>query len=828
MAQRDFEQMSLFGAPAPAGVSSSADIPLNMDEDPWLEELRKYDLYAAVVVDIPSRALSEPFAYGVERRFSYDIEVGSIVLVGFGRRIAMGYVVGLSQALDDLPGSKGVDPSKIKPVRDMLAPSSCSDLFAPVSFWMSREYVAALSECLRLFLPPGGTPKLVKQADGSYQLKEPNVHALKERVVSLTPEGADYAPPSNAHRQRQLIAALSCGPVSTRELNLLYTDMSSTIRTLQKKGVVRVDERRAWRGLEDATTLSSATATAPKTLTEGQSAALTKIKEAIGSNSGDVILIDGVTGSGKTEVYLAAIENVLRLGKTACVLVPEISLTAQTVGRFRSRFGGLVAVFHSRLSAGERLDQWDMVKSGAARVVVGARSALFCPLRNLGLIVIDEEHEQSYKQGSSPRYHARDVAAFMSKIGGFPLVLGSATPSAESLSYAAAGEHLGQRWTRVEMPERPGSSVLPRVVVSDLRKEFAAGSRSIFSKPLFDGLMRVADRREKAVLLHNRRGFAPFLLCRECGCVPTCKHCSTSLTYHERTHTLECHTCGAVYHINPYPAPGSSCPKCGSRYLAKMGLGTQQVEDALRQIMPPHVDIIRMDADSTKGKDAHKELLEQFDASECAVLVGTQMIAKGLDFPEVTLVGVVNADYALKMPDFRAQERAYDLLEQVAGRAGRGEVAGEVVIQTYLPQDPVIRAVASHDRSIFTAHDLAQRSEALYPPYVRLTNVLVWGADLDATKRYVGRLSQLVRERFQAECEPENPLSLTRDPRVSPIILGPTPCVLERAKDRFRFHFIVKSPVGYHVSEAIGGALSQMGSQPGINVSVDVDAYDLL
>lgn len=244
--------------------------------------------------------------------------------------------------------------------------------------------------------------------------------------------------------------------------------------------------------------------------------------------------------------------------------------------------------------------------------------------------------------------------------------------------------------------------------------------------------------------------------------------------------------------------------------------------------MPAHVDIIRMDADSTKGKDAHKELLEQFDASECAVLVGTQMIAKGLDFPEVTLVGVVNADYALKMPDFRAQERAYDLLEQVAGRAGRGEVAGEVVIQTYLPQDPVIRAVASHDRSIFTAHDLAQRSEALYPPYVRLTNVLVWGADLDATKRYIGRLSQLVRERFQAECELENPLSLTRDPRVSPIILGPTPCVLERAKDRFRFHFIVKSPVGYHVSEAIGGALSQMGSQPGINVSVDVDAYDLL
>jgi len=742
--------------------------------------------------------------------------------------MVMGYVVALSPVLTELPGAADLDPSKVKPIRDLLASSSCSELFAPVSFWMSREYVAALSECLRLFLPPGGTPRLVKGDDGVYRLKEPAVHAVSERVVSITPEGADYAPLANAHRQRQLIEALSCGPVSTRELNLLYTDMSSTIRTLSKKGVVRVDERRAWRGPCDETTLSSARATAPKTLTDGQQRALQEIDSCLQAGRGDVILIDGVTGSGKTEVYLSAIERVLKQGKTACVLVPEISLTAQTVGRFRSRFGGKVAVFHSRLSAGERLDQWDMVKSGAARVVVGARSALFCPLRDLGLIVIDEEHEQSYKQGSSPRYHARDVAAFMAKLGGFPLVLGSATPSAEALARVAAGEHLGQRWTRVEMPERPGSSALPRVTISDLRREFAAGSRSIFSKPLYDGLMRIAERREKAVLLHNRRGFAPFLLCRECGCVPTCKHCSTSLTYHERTHTLECHTCGAVYHINPYPAPGSACPQCGSRYLAKMGLGTQQIEDALRQIMPAHVDIIRMDADSTKGKDAHKELLEAFDASECSVLVGTQMIAKGLDFPEVTLVGVINADYALKMPDFRAQERAYDLLEQVAGRAGRGESSGEVVIQTYLPHDPVIRAVATHDRSIFTTHDLAQRQEAFYPPYVRLTNVLVWGTNQAATKRYIDKLAAAVRQRFDSLRGTDQAWTLAGDPTTAPIVLGPTPCVLERAKDRYRFHFIVKSPVGYHVSEAVGGALSQIGPQPGINVSVDVDAYDLM
>ena len=689
---------------------------------------------------------------------------------------------------------------------------------------MSREYVAPLAECLRLFLPPGGTPRLKRTEDGAYEVERPVVSEVTERVVSLMPDAQSYRPPKNAARQRQLIEALSCGPVTTRELNLLYTDLSAAIRTLAKKGVVRVDERRAWRGCDETTTLSSARATAPEHLTDGQSRALAAIAQAGEARRGDVVLVDGVTGSGKTEVYLSAIERVLTQGKSACVLVPEISLTAQTVGRFRSRFGASVAVFHSRLSAGERRDQWDMVRSGAARVVVGARSALFCPFRNLGLIVIDEEHEQSYKQGSSPRYHAREVAAQMARVWGCPLVLGSATPSAEALARCEQGDYLGQQWMRVEMPERPGIARLPEVIIADLRREFASGSRSIFSKPLYDALMEIAERREKAVLLHNRRGFASFLMCRECGCVPTCRHCSTALTYHERTHTLECHTCGAVYRVRPYPAVGSACPKCGSRYLAKMGLGTQQVEDALRAILPEHVQVIRMDADSTKGKDAHKRLLEEFDAAECAVLLGTQMIAKGLDFPEVTLVGVVNADYALKMPDFRAGERAYDLLEQVAGRAGRGENPGKVIIQTYLPDDPAIKAVATHDRSLFTDHDLAQRQEAVYPPYVRLTNVLVWGRDERMTRSYIERLATALRTALGASGTPMTPAADVS----APVLLGPAPCVIERAKDRYRFHLLIKSPLGYHVSEAVGAALAQMGSKPGISVSVDVDAYDLM
>ena len=780
--------------------------------------------FAAVVVDIPARALSEPFAYAVPESLEPDIAPGCTVLVGFGNRPALGYVVRLAGEVAELPGADGLDPKKVKPLRAILAPPDCTDLFFDLASWMSREFVASLAECLRLFLPPGGTPRLRKRGDGSYEVERPSAPEATERVVSLMPDAQGYVPPKNAVRQRQLLEALSCGPVTTRELNLLYTDLSSAIRALEKKGIVCVEERRAWRGCGESTTLSSARAKAPEHLTNGQRAALAAIADAEETARGDVVLVDGVTGSGKTEVYLSAIEHVLTRGKSACVLVPEISLTAQTVGRFRSRFGAAVAVFHSRLFAGERRDQWDMVRSGAARVVVGARSALFCPFRDLGLIVIDEEHEQSYKQGSSPRYHAREVAAQMARAWGCPLVLGSATPSAEALSRCRDGGYLGQRWSRVEMPERPGIARMPEVVVADLRREFASGSRSIFSKPLYDALMGVAERREKAVLLHNRRGFASFLMCRECGCVPTCRHCSTALTYHERTHTLECHTCGASYRVRPYPAVGSACPKCGSRYLAKMGLGTQQVEDALRAILPDDVAIIRMDADSTRGKDAHKRLLEEFDAAECAVLLGTQMIAKGLDFPEVTLVGVVNADYALKMPDFRAAERAYDLLEQVAGRAGRGENPGQVIIQTYLPDDPVIQAVARHDRTLFTEHDAAQRRDALYPPYVRLTNVLVWGRDERDARSYIERVAAALRETLGTV----SGVIPNGGALKSPVLLGPTACVIERAKDRFRFHLLIKSPLGYHVSEAVGEALARVGAKPGVSVSVDVDAYDLM
>ena len=490
------QQLSLFGSPEPEETPAE---PARAAEQVKLEPAPEPIVaYASVVLDIPTRALSEPFAYGIPSPLPMKKPRSaprSWSILAIARPPATSSTSPPSWAT--YKGNNALDSARIKPIEAILSKPLFTAEAARIARWMSREYVATLSECLRLFLPPGGSPRVVKGDDGVWTVERPAVKPIQNRWVMLTPEGFDYTPPKTAVRQRQLIEALQCGPVTTRDLNLLYNSMSATIKALEKRGVVVVEERRAWRGCSEQTTLSSASGKAPVALTNGQQQALAQIERARLDAHGDVVLVDGVTGSGKTEVYLSAIERVLAAGRSACVLVPEISLTAQTVGRFRSRFGETVAVFHSRLSAGERLDQWDMVASSAARVVVGARSALFCPLSNLGLIIIDEEHETSYKQGSSPRYHAREVAAEMARRYRCPLVLGSATPSAEALDRCCRGAYNGATWTRVEMPERPGHAVLPTVRIADLRREFSHGSRSMFSKPLMEGLERVVERREK-------------------------------------------------------------------------------------------------------------------------------------------------------------------------------------------------------------------------------------------------------------------------------------------------------------------------------------------
>ncbi|MBM6999287.1 primosomal protein N' [bacterium] len=769
------------------------------------------DRYARVILDLRTRALDRTFDYAVPEGLDGQVRVGSCVLVTFAHRPAVGYVLGLGDEPSD-----GVDPARVLPVSQVLADPLFDEAAVGAMRWMAAEYAAPLLEVTRLFCPPGFTARTERDPrTGAWRLRRDETREVDDRWVSLTEAGASYVPPTSASRQRAVLAALSQGPVRQAELGLALSGAAAVVGALARRGVVTVERRRRVRGADEVRLSSAA---APRRdvaeLTAGQRAGLAAIQRAVDARRGDVVLLDGVTGSGKTEVYLAAIERVLAAGRDACVLVPEISLTPQTVGRFRARFGDQVAVLHSRLSVGERYDQWDMVRTGVAHVVVGARSALFAPLADPGIYVIDEEHEASYKQGSVPRYHAREVAAHLARAHGAALVLGSATPSMESLARCEAGEHRGARWTRVEMPERPSARPLPPVEVVDMAREFAQGWRSMFSRALTAALAEVAEHGEKAVLMLNQRGFARWMLCRDCGYVPSCEHCSTSLTYHERGHRLVCHTCGAEY---PVPAV---CPECGSHFFRMSGMGTQQVEDRLREQLDALVGgtmpVIRMDADSTRAKGAHERCLEAFDAAPSAVLLGTQMIAKGLDFPDVTLVGVINADTILKVCDFRAAERTYDLLEQVAGRAGRGDKPGRVIIQTYQPDHPAIRAAAEHDRSLFMAPERAIRREAGYPPYTRLANVTCWGASRDDVVRVAGQVADELR-------------ATLADVRGAEV-LGAVECVISRMQDRHRWHALAKVPAeaGDGLGARVGAAVARVRVPTGVSIAIDVDPYDML
>ena len=768
--------------------------------------------FARVAVDVKTRALAAPFTYTVPARLEASVVPGCCVVVEFGRRPAVGYVLAVDETLD--PGLTG---ARLLPIQQVLSEALFLSEAGDVAQWVAQEYASSLADAVRLFLPPGFTAKMVRdEASGAWALQQARVEPVDDCWVHITEQGRAYEPRKNAHAERAVVEALLKGPMRQVELGLAVSGVSTVVKRLEKKGFVTCERKERLRG-SSITELSSARA--PRLglehLTSGQLSALRAIEDARAQGQGGVVLIDGVTGSGKTEVYLEAIERTLAAGKGACVLVPEISLTAQTVGRFRNRFGEAVAVLHSRLTLGERRDQWELVRTGRARVVVGARSALFAPLANPGIYIIDEEHESSYKQSSSPRYHAREVAARLAQVHGCPLVLGSATPSLSSLARCDAGSHnaalagQGPAWTRVSMPERPGGRPMPEVQVVDMAQEFSQGWRSMFSRPLTSALMDVVERGEKAVLLLNQRGFARFLLCRDCGYVPRCEQCSTSLTYHERGHKLVCHTCGREYAVPPL------CPECGSRYLRQFGAGTQRVEDELRSVLPEGFTVVRMDADTTKGKGGHDRCLAEFDEAESAVLLGTQMIAKGLDFPQVTLAGVINADTTLKLADFRAAERTYDLLEQVAGRAGRGDVPGRVIIQTYQPRHPAILAVSRHDRSVFSENELAARQEVGYPPFVRLANVIMWGkvgADVEKVAWAVAEKLRDYAEVALPGCE----------------ILGPAECALSRVEGNFRWHVLVKAAPQSELGAILGDALKRLQMPAQVSLAIDVDPYDLL
>ncbi len=850
---------------------------------------------ASVILDIPTQSLDTPYTYVVPDHM-VDAEVGCAVLVSFGNRKAVGFIVAIGEdearsdvgadftlenLLDDVSatargkvarsigsrgaldsfvastevagvptaasGYQGAQPGdgaqmplqthfgfgaqyeaaspetgfarehasniKIKPIERVLSKPYFDEEGAACASFLARRYLAPLSSCVRLFTPPGGVARMVRSRDGSWRLEEPAVGEVDDRWVTLGPAAEDFAPRKNAVKQAAVVEALRRGDLRMAELSLEFGAVSSTVKTLESKGVVRVERRRRMRGAALPSEKGVGAALAPKPrLTAGQSEALSVVNACVERAQGEVVLVDGVTGSGKTEVYLQAIEGVLARGRNAIVLVPEISLTPQTVARFRGRFGDAVAVMHSRMSQGERYDQWDFVKSGEARVVVGARSALFTPMKNVGLIVIDEEHEGSYKQDSAPRYVARDVASWMVARSGGVLVLGSATPSIESL-HACAKNPL---WHQVSLPERANGKPLPDVEIVDMAAEFHNGSRAMFSGRLTRALGEELSQGRKAVLLLNQRGFAKFLLCRDCGFVPECPSCSTSLTFHELGNKLVCHHCGYVVAAPPV------CPECASPYLKKFGAGTQRVEAELRALldsMPgvgPGVPVVRMDADTTKAKGAHQRLLEEFARADAAVLLGTQMIAKGLDFDDVTLVGVINADTQLHLPDYRAGERTFSLIEQVAGRAGRASLAGRVLVQTYEADSVAIRAAASYNRALFLRHELPKRRVLGYPPYARMANVLVWGRSEAEVRRVAGelhaRLEKTVRD--------------VAGDRWSVLPAGP--CVMAKLRGTYRWHIVVKCPPEDDMSLVLARLFRTRKPDREVNVAVDIDPNDLL
>ena len=647
-------------------------------------------MYAQVIVDIASESVDRVFTYRVPE--GMNIVRGMRVSVPFGPRSAEGYVLGLSDTAQ-------LDESRIKAIRQPLEdyPALLPSLI-DLAQEIARDTHCPLAEALRLMLPA--------------QMRGGRVKIKTETAARVLIAGDDLQAAltgcKNARKRRLLLEMLSDGqPHAVAELKQLVKDARTGLNDLCQRGYAELIEHEILRSPYPDTL----TPTPDPALTDEQQEALSELLPAVDCGQG-AFLLHGVTGSGKSEVFIRAVRRCLQRGRGAIVLVPEIVLTPQMVTWFRARFGDVAAVLHSRLSAGERFDEWRRIRLGCARVVIGARSAVFAPVERLGLIVVDEEHEQSYQSEHFPQYDAREIAISRCKREGAALVLASATPSILTFARMERGDY-----TLLEMPHRVHNRPLPEVTLADMRKELRLGNKGIFSQALMQRMDDCIRAGRQMMLFINRRGYAQFVNCRACGEAIRCSQCDVTMTYHETDHRLHCHWCGASI-----PMP-DKCPSCGSLYIRACGIGTQRVEMEVKKRYPS-VGVIRMDVDTTATKDAHAQLLSRFRAREAQVLIGTQMIAKGLDFPEVTLVGAVLADTSLNMPDYRAPERTFQLLTQVAGRAGRADLPGQVVIQTYMPEHYAIRAAAAQDYRAFYRMEFDRRKRDLYPPFTMMARLL--------------------------------------------------------------------------------------------------------
>jgi len=733
--------------------------------------------FAEVIVDINARRTDRVFHYAVPPDFK-EITVGSRVQVPFGGRRLAGYVVGFG-----FPE----DPVQIKEIAGVLdAEPVFTQELLDLARWMAESYLCSTAEALQRIL----SARLQVKASREVKLLRPALpEAELERVLSLMGRS-----PKKAAVIRK---AMTCPGLTRKELAAAAEASPETVDALVEKGLLEVSVKALPR--PQGQPVERTPGSGGLRLNPDQEAAVKQISNALSQGKFGAFLLHGVTGSGKTEVYLQAIAAALETGRQAVTLVPEIALTPQMIELFRERFGGQVAVLHSALSGGERYDAWRRVKEGEAPVVLGTRSAVFAPLPRPGLFVIDEEHESSYKQDDHLRYHAREVALKRAQLSGAVVVLGSATPSLESQLRASTGGPYQLLKLSHRIEERP----LPPVRIVDLRMDLKEGNRGIFSRSLAAAINSRLDRGEQAILFLNRRGYTTFVVCRECGLVLKCPRCDISLTYH-LDGRLRCHYCN---HIADLP---ELCPRCNSRYIRHFGVGTQKVEEEARNLFP-RARIVRMDSDSTTRKGSHERIINTFRDGQADVLIGTQMIAKGLDLPGVTLVGVINADTTLHMPDFRAAERTFQLLTQVAGRAGRGGLPGEVLVQTYSPDHYSITAAATHDCEQFYRSEMPLRRSLGYPPFSHLARLLLTHEDEEEVKKGAGLAKEILE---QAVCGLDAQID----------ILGPAPAPLSRIKGRFRWQLVLKGPRRNPLKEVIKAGLSSLETiRPAFKPAVNVD-----
>ena len=658
-------------------------------------------MYAQIIVDIAHSAVDQLYTYRIPE--GMDLLPGMRVRIPFGNGKKEGYVLGLTSECS-------LAPERIK---NVIAPLEDYPALLPSLVELAKEIARSthcpLAEALRLMLPA--------------EMRGARVRVKTETVATLAISGVELeaaiASCGRAHKRKLLLQLLSDGqthPVSG--LSELVSDARTGLNDLARRGLIRLEERELLRSPYP----DKLGQIPDPVLTAEQQQAMEELLPALSCGNG-AFLLHGVTGSGKTEVFIRAVRECLQQGKGAIVLVPEIVLTPQMVTWFRQRFGDTAAVMHSRLSAGERFDEWRRIRRGDARLVIGARSAVFAPVERLGLIVVDEEHEQSYQSEHFPQYDAREIALSRAKREKAVVILASATPSILTFARMERGDYM-----LLELPHRVNSRPMPEVSVVDMREELRLGNKGIFSQTLGDQLESCFRKGHQAMLFLNRRGYAQFVNCRVCGQAIRCENCDVSMTFHESDHSLRCHWCGARI-----PMP-EHCPNCGSAYIRTCGIGTQRVEQEIRRIWPD-VGVLRMDVDTTAHKDDLINMLADFREHKAQVLVGTQMIAKGLDFPEVTVVGAVLADTTLNVPDYRAPERTFQLLTQVAGRAGRAQHAGHVVIQTYLPEHYAIRAAAAQDYRAFYRQEFSRRRSGLYPPFTMLARLLCAAPDAETAEQ---------------------------------------------------------------------------------------------